>query len=430
MSQFRKVKSSFTFIFLLMLMLISGSSLAQTYPSNTDESKVPPYTLPDVLKKSNGKQVTDAADWKNNQRPYIYHLYEVNQFGRYPFKKVPIHFRVLETNTKALNGLATRKQVRIFLHPSDSSVYVDVLLYLPNQSKKKVPVFIGYNFTGNQAIQKDPEILLTQNWMPTKARGAINNHATDSSRGAEATQWEVKEILSHGYAIATAYCGDLEPDNPEGWKSGIRTTLQKELHIQPQEWTAMGAWAYGLSRIMDYFEKEVAIDAKKVAIIGHSRLGKAALWAAASDQRFSLIISNESGEGGATLSKRWYGETVKIITEKFPHWFMTKYKAYGDSVEALPIDGHMLLSLIAPRPLYVASAEGDTWSDPKGEFLSAKEAGKVYALFGKKGIEEDLMPGLHNPVGNTIHYHIRAGKHDVTLYDWQQYLQFADAQWK
>jgi len=316
------------------------------------------------------------------------------------------------------------------LHGADELVYVDVLIYIPNNVKGPVPVFVGYNFNGNQATQTDKDILLTQKWVGTK-KGAPNNRTTDSTRGIEASQWQVKEVLSHGYALATAYCGDLEPDNPDGWKTGIRTTLQNELHIKPEEWTCMGAWAYGLSRIYDYFLTDKMIDAKKVAIIGHSRLGKAALWAAASDQRFALVISNESGEGGATLSKRWYGETVSIITDKFPHWFLPRYKAYGDSVTALPIDGHMLLSMIAPRPLYVASAEGDTWSDPKGEFLSAKEAGRVYALFGKNGIDASTeMPGLHQPVGETIRYHIRSGKHDVTLYDWQQYVKFADDNWR
>ena len=419
------------FIFYVCISLLTSLPiLAQTtYVSNTDESKVPPYTLPDVLKMPNGKQVANITEWKSIQRPYLYHLYEVNQFGRYPAKKPAIHYRVLEINHDALDGLATRKQVRIYLHATDSTVYTDVLLYLPNQIKRPVPVFVGLNFFGNQATQNDKGILLTQKWVQPKTKGAVNNKATDSSRGMEASQWQVKEILSHGYGVATAYCGDMEPDNPDGWKTGIRSSLQNVLQIKPEEWTCMGAWAYGLSRIYDYFLMDKNIDAQKVAIIGHSRLGKAALWAAASDKRFALVISNESGEGGATLSKRWYGETVKIITDKFPHWFMPRYKAYGDSVNALPVDGHILLSLIAPRPLYVASAEGDTWSDPRGEFLSAKEAGKVYALFGKKGIELEHMPGLHQSVGQTIRYHIRAGRHDVTLYDWQQYLQFADAQW-
>ncbi|MGI8584631.1 MAG: hypothetical protein ACR2KX_20775 [Chitinophagaceae bacterium] len=417
------------FVFLVCFCFFENGNV-QTYPSNIDESKVPPYTLPDVLKMKNGREVSNSPEWNKIQRPYIYHLYEENQFGKYPVNKISIRYSLLEKDEHALAGIATRKQVRIYLHPNDISVYVDVLIYFPNNIKKPVPVFVGYNFSGNNEIQNDPGIMLTQTWVPTKSKGAVNNKATDSSRGAEASQWQVKEILSHGYAIATAYYGDLEPDNPGGWETGVRTTLKDILKIQPKEWSAMGAWAYGLSRILDYLQKDKDINPNKVALIGHSRLGKAALWAAASDKRFALVVSNESGEGGATLSKRWYGETVKIINEKFPHWFAAKYKTYGDSSNAMPMDGHMLLSLIAPRPLYVASAEGDTWSDPKGEFLSAKEAGHVYALFGKKGIDVDSMPALNKPVGNSIRYHIRAGKHDVTLYDWQQYLQFADKEWK
>ncbi len=411
-------------------MLCCYNCFSQTPASNLDEAKVPPYTLPDVLKMPNGKEVNTSQEWNKIQRPHIYHLYEENQFGRYPAKKVAIRYRLLETDNGALQATATRKQVRIYLHPTDTTVFTDVLMYLPNNTKKPVPVFVGYNFTGNHAIQPDNGILLSTSWLPAKAKGAINNRATDSSRGVESSQWQVKEILSHGYAVATAYYADIEPDNPDGWKTGIRTTLKDVLNMQPEEWSAIGAWAYGLSKIYDYLQKDKDIDAGKVALIGHSRLGKAALWAAASDPRFALVISNESGEGGAALSKRWYGETVKLITERFPHWFVAKYKTFGGNTNALPIDGHMLLSLTAPRPLYVASAEGDTWSDPKGEFLSAKEASRVWALFGKQGIDAGSMPALHQPVGNTVRYHIRGGRHDVTLYDWQQYLQFADKQWK
>jgi hypothetical protein len=411
-------------------ILCDYKSVAQAVRANSDESKVPPYTLPDPLRMPNGKEVNTKEEWITIQRPYIYHLYEENQFGRYPVKHPVLRYRVLETASNALQGRATRKQVRIYLHPTDTTIYTDLLMYLPNNIKKPVPVFIGYNFGGNQIILPDIAILLTKNWVLTAEKGAVNNRATDSSRGSGASQWQVEEILSHGFAVATAYYGDLEPDNPEGWKTGIRTTLKDVLNIQPAEWSAMGAWAYGLSRIMDYLQKDNDINAAKVALIGHSRLGKAALWAGASDQRFALIISNESGEGGAALSKRWYGETVKIITDVFPHWFVARYKTYGDSISALPIDAHMLLSLMAPRPLYVASAEGDTWSDPKGEFLSAKEAGRVYSLFGERGIDVDSMPPLNHPIGDYVRYHIRDGKHDVTLYDWQQYLQFADGKLK
>ncbi|MDB5231785.1 MAG: hypothetical protein JWN76_2590 [Chitinophagaceae bacterium] len=423
-------KNIASIVCLSVALFLSNSTRAQTFVSNTDESKVPAYTLPDVLLMQNGRKLKTAAEWNKVQRPYIYQLYEENQFGTYPKIKTAIRYKILESDSHVFKGTATRKQVRIYLHPTDTSVYTDLLMYIPH-SKKPVPVFVGYNFSGNQSIQSDPSVFISQAWIAPKTKGVVNNRATENSRGNDtATQWPVKEILSHGFAVATAYYGDIEPDHPEGWKTGIRTTMKDVLNIQPEQWSAMGAWAYGLSRIMDYLQKDKTIDGKKVALMGHSRLGKAALWAGASDQRFALVVSNESGEGGATLSKRWYGETVKIINEKFPHWFSASYKTYGDNTAALPIDGHMLLSLIAPRPLYVASAEGDQWSDPKGEFLSAKEAGRVYSLFGKKGIDTDKMPGLHQPVGATVRYHIRAGKHDVTLYDWQQYLKFAEAQFK
>jgi len=414
----------------IIILFCNYKSVAQTRVSNSDESKVPPYILPDPLKMADGKEVKTKEEWVTIQRPRIYHLYEEIQFGRFPLKHPPIKYRVIETADKALQGRATRRQVRIYLHPADTSVYIDLLIYLPNKIKKPVPVFIGYNFGGNQIIQSDPAILITKNWVLTGEKGSVNNKATDSSRGSSASQWQVEEILSHGYALATAYYGDLEPDHPDGWKTGIRSSLKDILNIQPEEWSAMGAWAYGLSRMMDYLQQDKDVNAAKVALMGHSRLGKAALWAGASDARFALIISNESGEGGAALSKRWYGETVKIITDVFPHWFVAEYKTYGDSVEALPIDSHMLLSLIAPRPLYVASAEGDQWSDPKGEFLSSKEAGRVYSLFGEWGIDTDNMPPLNHPVGDYVRYHIRDGKHDVTLYDWQQYIQFADSKLK
>jgi len=417
-------RSSLSAFIILLYLMQSTIASAQLPPgTNVDESKVPPYTLPDPLVMSNGTKVKNAKEWITIQRPYIYHLFEENVYGRYPTQPVDIHFKVRESSNNALNGTATRKQVRIYLHPTDTTVFTDVLIYLPNSKKTPSPIFLCLNFRGNEAVNKDPAIL------PSQHEPQVNAKPLDSIRGTD-PYWQIEDAIKRGYGVATAFYGDMEPDNKDGWETGIRTTLKDVLKIQPEEWGALGAWAWGMSRIMDYLQQDPSIDSKRVALMGHSRLGKASLWAGASDTRFAIVISNESGEGGATLSKRWFGETVKRINDQFPWWFVAAYKKYNDNTASLPLDQHMLLALIAPRPLYVASAEGDQWSDPKGEFLSAVNASKVYALFGKKGLGTDIMPPVNHPVGNTIRYHIRTGKHAVTSYDWQQYLAFADMQWK
>lgn len=393
--------------------------------ANETESNVIPYTLPDPLLMQNGKRVKNADQWMEIQRPYLYHLFEENVYGRYPRQKIPLHYRIREESDQALGGTAIRKQIRIFLKPDDTSVHIDVLMYLPKNTKKPVPVFLGLNFKGNATIQSDPHILLSDNPAYPRFDKANDN----ASRGERSSRFPVKNIIDNGFGIVTACYSDIEEDRKDGWKTGIRTTMQDELQIKPQEWGAIGAWAWSLSRIMDYLEEDKDVNAKEVAVFGHSRLGKTALWAGASDPRFSIVISNESGEGGAALARRWFGETVKLINDHFPHWFVDAYKKYNHDVFALPVDQHELLSLIAPRPLYIASAAGDLWSDPKGEFLSAWHAGEVYALFDKKGLGTGIMPPKDHPIGNTIHYHIRTGKHNITLYDWEQYIKFAKEQW-
>ena len=420
-------KNALLLVGLAITLLPSMPALSQvSRDANLDEAKVKAYSLPDPLLMTNGKKVTNVAEWQKIQRPYIYHLFEKNVYGRNPSAPVAIHFEVRETDRHALNGTATRKQVRIFLKPGDTSVLADVLMYLPNNVKGPAPVFLGYNFRGNATVQPDQAIFLSERLAFPKFTGPGN----DSSRGSASSRWPVKEIIGAGFGLVTVYNGDIELDKPDGWETGIRTTMKDVLKIQPQEWGAIGAWAWGLSRVMDYLEKDKDINAKEIAVMGLSRLGKTALWAGASDPRFSIVISNESGEGGAALSGRWFGETIKLINTNFPHWFVDAYKKYNDHTDSLPVDQHELLSLIAPRPLYVASAAGDLWSDPKGEFLSAVHAGPVYELFGKKGLGTDVMPPAFHPAGNTIQYHIREGKHDITLYDWQQYIRFAKEIWK
>jgi hypothetical protein len=404
---------------------------AQTFQPNYDESKVGNYQLPELLVLDNGKKLATVQQWEKEGRPAILAKFAQHVYGRFPSKPQNMHFKVNAVDNKALGGKATRKQITIYFTKATDSPSMDVLLYLPNGVKGSVPVFTGLNFYGNHSTQADPGIMLSTRWMHNnEPYKVVNNKATEGSRGAQASRWPVEELISRGYGLATAYYGDLEPDHEEGWKTGIRTTMQKELNIKPEEWGAIGAWAWGLSRIMDYLETDKDVNARQVAITGHSRIGKAALWAAANDQRFAIVISNESGEGGTSLARRNYGETIERINTAFPHWFVPGYKTYNKRVDQLPVDQHMLLALMAPRPLYVGSAEDDQWADPKGEFLSASYAQPVYDLYNKKGLGTEQMPPVEQPVGEHIRYHIRTGKHDINLYDWQQHLAFADKHFK
>jgi hypothetical protein len=403
---------------------------AQPKDANYDEAKVPPYVLPDPLVMTNGTKVSDAKIWIKKRRPEIRQLFETQIYGRSPARPRGMKFEVTSLDASALGGKATRKEVRVWLTGKKDGPWMDILLYLPNGAKKPVPAFLGMNFEGNHSVQSDPGIKLSSRWLPNKKdSGVVNNHATEAARGSEANRWAVDKILAHGYALATVYYGDLEPDFAEGWKTGVRAALSKEgaqTEFKPDEWGAISAWAWGLSRALDYLQKDKAIDARRVAVIGHSRLGKTALWAGAADERFALVISNDSGEGGASLARRYFGETTAHLNKSFPHWFCGNFKQYNGRAEAMPVDQHELIALMAPRPVYVASAAEDLWADPRGEFLAAKNAEPVYRLFGLAGLGVAEMPPVDQPVGDFIGYHIRTGKHDVTDYDWEQYLRFAD----
>lgn len=414
-------------IILMLFCFLSGGLLAQQRNVIDDEAKVPEYKVPDVLTRFNGGKIKTAKDWYRKQRPEILQKFTEEVYGKVPGVLGIHEVKVWETSPDALNGLAVRRQLSLFFKKGDKSLEVNVLMYLP-KSQQKVPVFLAYNFTGNHAVYNDPNIRLTESWVNNDPSvGIINNQVTEQSRATASNRWPVEEIIRSGYGLVTLYYGDVDPDKDD-FSDGIEPFFYQENQTHPKfdEWGSIAAWAWGLSRVMDYLEKDDLVDAKKVAVLGHSRLGKTALWAGATDQRFALVVSNESGCGGAALSKRIFGETVQIINTSFPHWFCGNFKKYNNNEADLPIDQHMLLALIAPRPLYVASAEGDKWADPRGEFLAAKYASAVYELLGKEGLPVKEMPEVNHPVMGTIGYHIRSGKHDLTLYDWQQYIRFAN----
>lgn len=420
----------FAFLFLLSILILQNA-FAQRENVISEESKVPEYQLPDILTRFNGGKVSTAKEWFKKQRPDILKLFTDQVYGKVPCIQKISEVKVWETSDNAVNGLATRKQFSLFFKKGNRNLEVNVLMYLPKNARK-APVFLAYNFTGNHTVYADPNIRLTESWVENDpSLGIINNQVTEQSRATASNGWPIEEIIRSGYGLVTLYYGDVDPDKND-FSDGIEPFFYTKNQIKPRinEWGSIAAWAWGLSRVMDYLEKDPAIDTKKVAVLGHSRLGKTALWAGANDQRFAMVISNESGCGGAALSKRIFGETVEIINTSFPHWFCDNFKKYNNMEDLLPVDQHMLLALIAPRPLYVASAEDDKWADPRGEFLSAKYSSAVYKLLGLEGLPAKEMPAVNQPVMGTIGYHIRNGKHGLTTYDWEQYIRFADKHFK
>jgi hypothetical protein len=393
----------------------------------TDEARVPQYTLPAVLTLKSGQTVSDAKTWMARRRPEILAIYEAEVYGKSPARPPKLNYEVKSVEKQALGGKATRKIVTISFGEKPDAPKMDLLMYLPSAASKPAPMILGLSFGGIHTVANDPGVPLAGEW----GRDNKRQLAAEKSRGSAAAQWQLEKILTAGYGLATVYYEQIEPDFAGGMQYGIRPLFFKPGQTEPGpgDWATVAAWAWGASRAMDYLEKDRDVDARRVGLFGHSRLGKAAIWAGAQDSRFTFIISNESGEGGAAISRRDYGERTKALNTRFPHWFDGNFKKYNDRENEMPFESHMALALIAPRGLYVASAEGDQWSDPKGEFLGAANASPVWELFGKKGIGTMTMPGLHEPVGDSVRYHIRAGKHDVTEYDWQQYLKFAAAQW-
>lgn len=386
--------------------------------------------LPDPLVAADGTKITTVAEWREKRRPELLEFFTREVYGRNPGRPEKLAAEVFDRDKDALGGKATRIQIAIY-PGGKPGPRMDLLVYVPNGVKGPVPAILGLNFWGNQAIHTDPGIRLTESWIednhqPYVDLAAVKDHrATEASRGINARQWPVEEILARGYALATMYREDVCADRQPYFESGAQS-LFPELQKGDDNFGCVAAWAWALSRSLDALEKEPSIDAKRVAVFGFSRLGKAALWAGASDERFAMVISNESGAGGAKLFHRGVGEDINRLNTVFPHWFARNFRKYIGKDTGLPFDQHEVIALVAPRPIYVASAEGDTNSDPGGEFAAAKAAEPVFRLLGAEGLPTDVQPPVDSSVQGGIGYHVRSGRHDVTDYDWQQYLHFAD----
>jgi hypothetical protein len=296
---------------------------------------------------------------------------------------------------------------------------------------RRPPVILGLNFWGNHTVCSDPDIQLSRRWVESGRNPfidlscVVDHRATEGCRGIDAHRWPVEKILARGYGFATLYRGDIDPDVADGSVAGLRSAYP-ELQDRGDNFSAIAAWAWSLSRALDYLESDPAVDAHHVAVFGWSRLGKAAVWAGANDTRFTAVISHESGAGGAKLFRRGVGEDIHRLNTIFPHWFCANFKAYNGMDRELPFDQHLILSSIAPRPLYIGSAAGDTLSDPEGEFASGVLASRVYKFLGVEGLSATTMPKVGESIAGRISYHIRPGIHDVFEYDWEKYLDFLD----
>ena len=389
---------------------------------NYDEALVGTYTLPDPLVLANGKPVRDAKTWTEKRRPEIVRLFEENEYGRSPARPKDMSFDVFDKGSPAFDGKATRRQVTIYFSPDKNGPKLDLLEYVPAKATKPVPLLLQISFSANSSSVDDPGVKPGEVWGRDKKKVPAPKFGLG--------RLDVPRLMDAGIGVATFYYGDVDPDFLGGLPYGVRALYLKpgQTEPAPDEWGAISAWAWGMSRAMDYLETDKAVDPKRVAIYGVSRLGKTVMWAGAHDTRFAMVIASCSGEGGAALSRRDYGETIAhlVAPSRYPYQFCANYAKYAKHVDQLPVDANMLVALIAPRPLLLQTGSTDNWSDPKGEFLAAVAADPVYRLLGKQGLDTDQWPPAGTPILHDIGYYMHNGGHGTMPADWDIFLKFID----
>ncbi|HUR44836.1 MAG TPA: hypothetical protein VMZ27_03090 [Candidatus Saccharimonadales bacterium] len=378
--------------------------------------------LPDPLTLQNGQPVKTQKDWVKKRRPELLELFQHYMYGRMPPAPRKIQAKIERVEKDFFGGKATKKEITITYGPTNLPP-IHLLLVVPSLRIGPVPAFLGLNFCGNHTLVSNSDIAMPSGWMPKSCPGCSNNVATESGRGMQTEVWALEQSIDRGYAVAVFYNGDIEPDRPDA-AEGVRAQYKKM--GQDYDWGAIAAWAWGLSRAMDYLVTDKDIDPKRVAVTGHSRNGKAALVAAAFDERFALAIPLQAGCGGTAPSRGKIGESVKAINDHFPHWFNAEFKKFNDQPERLPFDQHLLVALCAPRPVLFPNAEQDTWANWEGQFEMLKAAGKVYRLMGVDGLKGDKIPESEKLLESRLGYYIRPGKHSMTTGDWKVFLDYSD----
>jgi len=372
-----------------------------TQGQNYDESKVSPYILPNILISAAGKKIKNKSSWEKFRKSEIELLFKEYVYGISPDRFDKIEFKKSEDKA-AMDGKALLRKVIVKVFKEDRFVTIHITLFLPYSRKKPMPVFLLINHR--------------------------DSNTTDQSRKIRSAFWPAETLIDSGYAIAAFQVRDVSPDDKNKYQNGVLQMYPALLHAD-NGMKAIGSWAWGASRVLDYFITDKDIDAGKMIVIGHSRGGKAALWAGAQDQRFAIVISNCSGNSGAAIARRKFGETIAKINTGFPYWFSNNYKKFNEREDHLPVDQHMLIALMAPRPVYIGTAEKDLWADPYGSYLSLKYASPVYDLYKistKAILTFPSQPLIHSHLG----FHLREGGHDLLLSDWINYIRFANYHFK
>lgn len=372
---------------------------------NYIEQNVPDYTLPDPLIDNQGSPVTSQQEWESTRREELMNLFRDHVYGHRPSTEHKVEFVQTKTDPNAFDGAATGFSMICRITIDDRTYKFPFVLFVPNDATGPVPAVVHINNRYFVPMEK-----------------ALKEHDPF---------WPVKTLIDRGYATASFHTSDVDPDNKDGYADGIRSFFVNGQPAEEKAWRSLSAWGWAASRVLDHLESVPEIDSQNVAVVGHSRGGKTSLWAACEDPRFAVAYSNNSGCGGAALSRRAYGETVSRITKTFPHWFCKPFADYGGKESSLPVDQHEVIALIAPRGVYVASADEDLWADPKGEYASLIAAAPVFELLGQTSIQEPEMPALNEPRSRgKTGYHIRSGGHGLGDVDWSWFLDFTDQQLK
>jgi hypothetical protein len=392
-----------------------------------DSAKLPVRAeLPDPLVMLDGSRVTTKEQWLSKRRPELKELFQFYMYGYLPPAE-KITATVEREDRKYFDGKATKKEVTIAFGSPDCPK-IHLLLVIPNKRKGPAPVFMGMNFCGNHTLVKDPTIPLPTAWVYSSCPSCAKNHTTEEARGTQIDVWALEQSIERGYAVATFYCGDVDPDQPTV-REGIQPHLaKKDQKAGPHDWGTIAAWTWGIHRAVDYLVSDTDLDAKRIIVVGHSRLGKTALLAAAFDERIAMAIPLQAGCGGTAPSRGKVGESVKKINDSFPHWFNGTFKEFNDNTDRLPFDQHCLVALVAPRPVLFANATEDQWANPAGQFEMLKAADPVYRLLEAGGLDAAKMPEEGKLIDSKLGYYIRAGKHSMTKDDWKVFLDFADKQ--